>query len=148
MLTSFEAAELASVIRPSGTASERATLIRRIRHWTLAGALKPVGNVHGGTGKHRRYAAQEGYIAAILDVLANRSLPIGTLKAVAKEVRKKPWQDYATNRESSVFLRLDKCRVSLVKASDLGQLIQDAKCIIAVNLSQVSARLIFCHSKR
>jgi hypothetical protein len=29
--------------------------IRRLRGWTLAGALVPIGDPHAGTGRHRQY---------------------------------------------------------------------------------------------
>jgi hypothetical protein len=61
--------------------------VRRIRNWTVAGALKPVGDPHSGSGKHRRYDDSSVYIAATLSVLADSDQSIGTLLTVALLIR-------------------------------------------------------------
>jgi hypothetical protein len=61
--------------------------IRRIRNWTVAGALVPVGDHHSGSGKHRRYDDSSVYIAATMSVLADADQSIGVLLAVARLIR-------------------------------------------------------------
>jgi hypothetical protein len=62
-------------------------VLRRLRHWSLAGALRTAGQLHTGTGRARRFEAEEVYIAAVLLRLADWGLPIGALKAVAETIR-------------------------------------------------------------
>jgi hypothetical protein len=90
---------------------DKATIIRRIRHWTLAGALLPIGATHSGTGRHRRYGSESVYEAALLNRLAEWSLPIGVLKAIATVLRQdrargefKALWDEAIAGHSVVFL--------------------------------------------
>jgi hypothetical protein len=129
MERSFTVAEIASAIttasaeswRPRLTVSdagfanlvseEKAVLIRRIRHWTLAGALLPIGSAHAGTGRHRRYGIEAIYEATILNKLAEWSVSIGVLKTVATTLRqyrargdgRRLWSEAVAGRET-VFL--------------------------------------------
>jgi hypothetical protein len=61
--------------------------IRRLRGWTLAGALVPIGDPHAGTGRHRQYDRSAIYPAAVLNVLAENDLAIGPLLEVARLMR-------------------------------------------------------------
>jgi hypothetical protein len=54
-------------------------VLRRLRNWTVAGAIKAMGAAHTGSGKHRRYEARTAYIAAALNVLAENDQGIGVL---------------------------------------------------------------------
>jgi hypothetical protein len=80
--------DLAEAIRPGAPEDEIVFVTRRIRHWTLAGALQTVGEVHSGVGRHRRYSTDAVYFAAILDALADGGLPLEALKLVAEQLRK------------------------------------------------------------
>lgn len=80
--------DLAEAIRPDAPEDEVVFVTRRIRHWTLAGALQTVGEVHSGVGRHRRYSTDAVYFAAILDALADGGLPLEALKLVAEQLRK------------------------------------------------------------
>lgn len=87
-LTASELAERvarASLLAETGDKAE--LVLRRIRHWTAAGALPTVGEANTGTGRHRRYARETAYLAIVLDALADRGLPIDLLKAVSQTVR-------------------------------------------------------------
>ena len=73
---------LAEAIRPRADEDAIAFVSRRIRHWTLAGALETIGEARSGVGRHRRYTREAAYFAAVLDALADLGLPIDALKKV------------------------------------------------------------------
>ena len=60
---------------------------RRLRHWGSTGVLQTVGALHVGTGRSRRFGAEEAYLGALLIRLADWGLSIGALKAVAEVIR-------------------------------------------------------------
>jgi DNA-binding transcriptional MerR regulator len=62
-----------------GSAAKRA-LIRRLRHWTREGLLKPTGKKHPGTGSHRTYEDWAVEDAALLNAMADFGLPIDTMR--------------------------------------------------------------------
>ncbi len=82
-------AELAEAVA-EGQDETRDLLIRRIRHWTLAGTLPTAGSPHAGTGRHRRYSADTAYLVIVLHRLADWGLPIGVLKAVSDTILEPP----------------------------------------------------------
>jgi DNA-binding transcriptional MerR regulator len=61
-----------------GSAAKRA-LIRRLRHWTKEGLLKPTGKKHPGTGSHHTYEDWAIEDAALLNAMADFGLPIDTM---------------------------------------------------------------------
>ena len=89
----FTVSELAEAVAPvmsypKAPSPEQVDLIiRRIRSWTVAGALRPHGDPYSGTGKHRRYGADSLSVAAVLNVLAQNDQNIGTLLQVAIFIR-------------------------------------------------------------
>lgn len=93
MSDDYSVSELAQIVAPvasfpkAPTEADVELAIRRLRHWTLAGALKPIGEPHSGTGKHRRYDDAAIYSAAVLTALAENDQPIGTLIAVGLLIR-------------------------------------------------------------
>jgi hypothetical protein len=62
-------------------------VLRRLRNWTVAGAIHPIGQAHTGSGKHRRYDVQSAYIAAALNVLAENDQGIGVLVTAGRLLR-------------------------------------------------------------
>lgn len=78
-------AELAKAV--TGAEGDTDLVTRRIRHWTLAGALAAVGPAHSGTGRHRRYAKSAAYHAALLNWLADWGLSIAILQAVSERLQ-------------------------------------------------------------
>jgi hypothetical protein len=78
-------AELARAV--AGPDGEGELVNRRIRHWTLAGALIPAGPAHAGTGRHHRYDSSAAYQAALLNWMADYSLSIAVLVAVGTRLR-------------------------------------------------------------
>jgi hypothetical protein len=70
--------EIAQRLRPIAPNVE-ATVIR-LRHWTTGLMLVPIDKMHAGTGKHRVYAADDVYNAAILHVLADFGLTISAVR--------------------------------------------------------------------
>jgi hypothetical protein len=93
MSDDYSVSELAQIVAPvasfpkAPTEADVELAIRRLRHWTLAGALTPIGEPHSGTGKHRRYDDSAIYSAAVLTALAENDQPIGTLIAVGQLIR-------------------------------------------------------------
>jgi hypothetical protein len=103
---------LAESIRPRADEDGIAFVSRRIRHWTLAGALDTIGEARSGVGRHRRYARETAYFAAVLDALADLGLPIDALKKVGEQLRnwyredgyaRRGW-DYALAGKGTVYL--------------------------------------------
>jgi DNA-binding transcriptional MerR regulator len=72
-LTVGEIAERLSPIAP-----DTAATIQRIRHWTREQMLVPIDQHHEGTGKHRRYAENTVYDAAILHAATSAGLHVAT----------------------------------------------------------------------
>jgi DNA-binding transcriptional MerR regulator len=61
---------------------------RALQFWTLNGVLQPVeGTMHGGSGRHRRYARAEVELAAVLNELHVFTLSVGTLRSLADYLR-------------------------------------------------------------
>jgi DNA-binding transcriptional MerR regulator len=54
--------------------------VQRIRHWTREGMLLPVNRLHAGTGKHRQYAADAVYDAAVLHVFTSNGLNVSSMR--------------------------------------------------------------------
>jgi hypothetical protein len=77
--------ELAEAV--AGNDGDSDLVTRRIRHWTLAGALAAEGPAHSGTGRHRRYAASTAYHAVLLNWLADWGLSISVLQGVSERLR-------------------------------------------------------------
>jgi hypothetical protein len=67
-----------------GNEAERELWLRRVRYWSAQGVLKPIGEQHGGSGRHRRYDTEETYLAAVLLRLER---PIGAVSAIADFIR-------------------------------------------------------------
>lgn len=72
-LTVGEIAERLAAIAP-----DIAGTVQKIRHWTREQMLLPVDQLHAGTGKHRRYAADAVYDAALLHVLTGAGLNVSS----------------------------------------------------------------------
>ena len=70
-LTVSELAEALAPIAPDVPGT-----VQRIRHWTRERVLFPVDLQHAGAGKHRRYAVDAIYEAAILHTLTAVGLPV------------------------------------------------------------------------
>lgn len=93
MADQFTVSELADLVAPvvSSSASpgqgDVDLVIRRIRSWTLSGALKPIGDPYTGSGRHRRYGRTSIYVAAVLNVLAENDQSIATLLSVSQLIR-------------------------------------------------------------
>jgi DNA-binding transcriptional MerR regulator len=68
--------ELAERLKP--IAPDIAGTVNRIMHWTREQMLLPVDRHHAGTGKHRRYAADAIYDAAILHVTTSAGLKVSS----------------------------------------------------------------------
>jgi DNA-binding transcriptional MerR regulator len=88
---------------------DRDRILRQLRHWTTSGLLQPIGGLHPGIGRHRRYSSENILIAAILIELANLGLQVGTLESVVEmldEVASKPISDWKDKlREGTQYLR-------------------------------------------
>jgi DNA-binding transcriptional MerR regulator len=62
-----------------GGAAKR-VLIRRLRHWTREGLLKPTGKKRPGTGVHHEYEDWAVEDAALLNAMADFGLQIDTMR--------------------------------------------------------------------
>ena len=79
--------ELAERVAPAGDKAAIERITRQLRHWTLNQVLEPVGGLHTGPGRHRRYRADSVYMAALIVELSDMGFAIGFLSAVVKGVK-------------------------------------------------------------
>jgi len=78
--------EIAERLRP--IAPDVEATITRLRHWTTQLMLLPVQQLHQGTGKHRLYAADDVYSAAILHVLTSFGLTVSAVRPLVDGLSK------------------------------------------------------------
>jgi hypothetical protein len=65
--------------------SEVGAITRQLRNWTVPGLISPQGELHQGTGRHRRYDQWQLMQAAILEVLArNFRVDVTGLQKIAR----------------------------------------------------------------
>jgi DNA-binding transcriptional MerR regulator len=84
-------------------------LIRRLRHWTREGLLKPIGKKHPGTGSHREYYDWALEDAALLNAMADLGLQVDIMRtalAVAQQIRS-AWGKAKIKEEGPPFLQID-----------------------------------------
>jgi hypothetical protein len=147
-LTVGEIAEKLHPIAPNTSAT-----IERIRHWTRERLILPVDQHHAGTGRHRRYAAESVYDAAILTVFANAGVPIvsqdylrNALPLVRRAMRK--WtQGGSKNQDIPLFLQISQTpteRGSPTVRIHEGVVAHDptAELSVTINLSQIFTRVL------
>ncbi len=79
--------ELAERVAPAGDKAAVERITRQLRHWTLNNVLEPVGGLHTGPGRHRRYSSDSVYMAALIVELSDMGFPIGLLWAVVSGVK-------------------------------------------------------------
>ena len=147
LVTVGEIAEQLREISP-----DRSATIERIRHWTREHLLLPVDQHHAGTGKHRRYADEAAYDAAILTVIANAGLPIATLGYVrsvlplTRSARQKWMQARRKKRDLPLFLEISQAsnKTSSTVSIQEGVVKHDpaAELSLTINLSQIFIRVL------
>jgi hypothetical protein len=102
-LTVSEIAEALAPIAP-----DVAGTVQRIRHWTRERALLPVDQHHAGPGKHRRYAGDAVYVAAVLHALTIAGFPISHSRFLTDAVTIVRWKlvDWMKARERGEKIKL------------------------------------------
>lgn len=90
MVNTLSVADIVDFILPNIPQQRgRSILTRRIRHWTLAGAIPAIDSAHQGTGHHRQYYPETVYLAIVLHGLADLGLSIGALRSVGLFIARK-----------------------------------------------------------
>lgn len=79
--------EIAQRVAPAGDNVTVERITRQLRHWTLERVIEPVGGLHKGPGRHRRYSGDAVYIAAVMVELSNLGLPVGVLFLMASLIK-------------------------------------------------------------
>jgi hypothetical protein len=74
--------EVAAILSPTGEEEEFNRAARQVRHWTINGLLETAGEKFVGTGRSRRYAADEIRFAAWLMELAKYGVNISIMESV------------------------------------------------------------------
>jgi hypothetical protein len=119
--------QLAEEIRPGANEGSIAYVSRRIRHWSVADALKSVSDGPSGLGRHRRFDREAIYIGIVLDALTDIGVSIEQLKLIgsglhewyaAKSSPNRKSLDAAISGASQVYLRIEIRRLN--PASDDG----------------------------
>jgi hypothetical protein len=76
--------ELVTSVAGSVPRMRRDLVERRLAHWTDRGLLKPVGQLHVGSGRSRLFDPEQAYIAAVL--LQLPVVTIDRLKVIAQAI--------------------------------------------------------------
>lgn len=103
---SYTVADMAKLIRPDADPDTVALLKRQLRHWTALDLLHPIAGKDTGTGRHRRYDADEVRRAAIFVELSRYRVPAPVLEDYAtllSETARSVW-DAAISGEQPVLL--------------------------------------------
>lgn len=101
--------QLVARLAPKASPKEAAQLMRRIRHWTAANLLQPIGGKDTGTGVSRRYDERELQRAAILAELERYRVPVPIIDQFPLSMdnyqSSQAWRD-ALEGKRPVFLQL------------------------------------------
>ena len=84
--------EIAERILPVSPDGDMEALVRKLRHWTLSGVLRPVGSLHTGAGRHRKYEETEIYFAGLAVELTRWRIPVGISDRIIELARKEHFQ--------------------------------------------------------
>jgi hypothetical protein len=76
--------ELVTSVAGSVPRIRRDLVKRRLAHWSSRGVLKPIGQLHVGSGRSRLFDPEQAYIAAVL--LRLPVVTIGRLKVIAQAI--------------------------------------------------------------
>jgi hypothetical protein len=129
--------------RLSALAPDTPAMIERIRHWTRERLLAPVGQQHGGTGKHRRYAENIVYDTAMLIALADAGMHVASRPYVqdALAQARSALPKWLEDQKRPLFLvvthYLDPKIEPIVEVRDSAKLNSSAKLTIVINLAQL-----------
>ncbi len=100
MTRTYTLKEVATILSATKTREEIERIARQIRHWTLSGVLEPEGEKHTGTGRSRRYSADEIRFAAWLMELARYGVTVSIMLCVRyafdDEAKEGYWASVAT----------------------------------------------------
>jgi len=140
--------EIAQALAP--IAPDVAGTIHRIRHWTREGMMLWVDQLHAGTGKHRRYAPDAVYDAAILYVFSAAGMNISSQRHLVDALTMArfalpKWKKARSKGQSpSLYLRIarngDKAqRTEIDVRADPGKPSEDLT--IVVDLAKLFARV-------
>lgn len=72
----YELNEAVAALAKSATPDEVNRILRHIRHWTVMDLLKPAGDKYTGTGRSRKYTAEEIRKAAVFEELSRWKVPM------------------------------------------------------------------------
>jgi hypothetical protein len=75
--------------------ADKSLVISRLRHWVREGLIEPEGEPHPGSGRHRSFEDSALMVALALNALADFNLPVGALRAAARELHREAlprWQ--------------------------------------------------------
>jgi hypothetical protein len=84
--------QIAERLLPIAPGGDMDGLVRQLRHWTLTGVVRPLGTIHTGAGKHRKYEESEVYFAALALELTRWRIPVGVSDLVVQAARKEYFQ--------------------------------------------------------
>jgi DNA-binding transcriptional MerR regulator len=99
--------EVADKIAENGT--PKSVLVRRLRHWTREGLLRPVGKKRPGTGRHQLYDDAALEDAALLNAMADMGIQIGTMRVALPiaQQRRSEWGKAKEKEGKTTFLQID-----------------------------------------
>jgi DNA-binding transcriptional MerR regulator len=128
---------------------DQQALIERVRHWTREGLIVPIFylsdlGLHPGTGRYRKYDEEQVYRAAVLNVLAERGVTVGQLRAVKDGLdklevdEKKLWELAKAGKAKQIMLvvpLLNRPLAFLFQGmKELAQIIARSDVLTVVNL--------------
>ncbi len=109
--------QVASRVCMSKDPAEIETVARQIRHWTVSDLLVPVGEKYTGTGRSRRYSANEVRLAAWLAELSKYGMTVSlleTARATYEEYGKDGYWEGVAESKTPVFHEVTWDRNSIV----------------------------------
>ncbi len=142
----YRVKELAKRVAPAAGPAEIERIIRRLRHWTASGLLELSSDIHVGPGRHRHYADQAAYTAAVLLALTPYDLPIGTLARVSMAIKlvrvgSPPTLQSAIDGDEELSLAFTPEATSPVLYPSDGHLPLVGPAVIVLNLTMIFAPL-------
>jgi DNA-binding transcriptional MerR regulator len=133
MLTVSEIAE--RIAKPG---ADKAALVERVRHWHREGLLHAIGPKRPGTGRHRQYPDDAVYLAAVLNVLADRGVQVGLMHVLVKLAK-----HHLEGGQSQGFLEIARFADGREGAflNDVPRVNPNTESSLVLNLNQIFAGL-------
>lgn len=113
--STYTVRDIAEIISGSKEPDVIARVSRQIRYWTTEDILKPLGGKRTGSGRHRKYDANEVRKAALMDELARYGIsavrfdPFGEF--LDDFMDSSQWEDAVLGKDDVFFIHAEECGI-------------------------------------